>query len=529
MTRLLLSPRLAETAIVFVACAIAVFLSHDMEYLLNWPLWGDEAWVVISRNFPLSDLPSLISSTPIGWNLLVQVFSSFGDTCGRVLVQLFTVGAAVAAYGIGRALSSLRSALTTRAAGAIVAISVVSAPASLLRNDIKHYTADAFITLVIMLLVILVIQSRDPDRDHNRDRSALITLTVVSSLGLTLAFATLFASGAAFLALAVHSLLVNDRRQFRETVIAGVIAAVSLALWYSAFYIRGDIPSLREFWQPQYPQSLMDLPRFIGTRLLLVDDQTAFHSVFVILPLVIIGTLILWRHRLYAIALFGPLMLLLMTTLGLLERYPLLDGRTSHFFLIFTSVFTAVSIVLLLDTLYARALRGKRPAWVSRSWVPTVAIATLALIVIVAASPSWRAKSLPGYSVEAQIDYVLKHAGPSDLILFNNLASYQVGISWTRDEPSWCPNETAWTGFDICYPGVDDLRGFNTLNEAYELMDRHLEAAPGSAVWLIRSHVFVAYEQMEVDLPNRYEYQVIDLPIQPLGVVTGIERAEQSP
>jgi hypothetical protein len=73
----------------------------------------------------------------------------------------------------------------------------------------------------------------------------------------------------------------------------------------------------------------------------------------------------------------------------------------------------------------------------------------------------------------------------------------------------------------ICYPGSDRIAGFRSLDEAYAAIDRHVQDHPGSRVWLIRSHVFVDYEQMERDLPMRYAYRVIDLPIQPVGVVDG--------
>lgn len=497
--------RVLHIGIVVLASAVVVALTHDVPYLLSWPLWGDEAWVVITRKFPLSDLPQLISSTPIGWNWAVQGFAVLGDQGGRVLVQLFNMLAVAVGYFIGREVASSPSRAQVALSGVAVALAVALTPATLTRLDIKHYTADTFVALLIFYLVIR--QVRRPAR------SSLIALTIVSALALCTSLAAVFPIGAAYAALGLHSAISRDWKGFRTIAVAAAIAAAGIAAWYFSFYTNGDISALREFWTASYPRSILHVPTFVGSSLILIDNETIFRTVWVIIPLVTVGTVMLWRKRWIAISAFGPLMLGLMIVLGVARRYPLLDARTSHFFLIFTSVLCVLTVILIIEWLASRWSRYTRLA--------NLALAALIALMVALAIPLANAHTLPQYDTGNQARYVEEHLKPGDLVLYNQLASYQLGMTWTRDAPSWCPDQRAWTGFNVCYPGVDDFLPYWSLEEAYALIDAHLRENPESRIWLIRSHVFYEYEQMEGELPEMYDYELIGLPIQPVGVIYG--------
>ncbi|MEK8107833.1 hypothetical protein NKG94_27590 [Micromonospora sp. M12] len=58
--------------------AVAVLLAlvpvvHDLKTALTASYWLDEAWVALSVRLPLSDLPVVTSSTPLGWSLLLRL------------------------------------------------------------------------------------------------------------------------------------------------------------------------------------------------------------------------------------------------------------------------------------------------------------------------------------------------------------------------------------------------------------------------------------------------------------------------
>lgn len=500
----------ATFAIVVMAALVVTAATHDIGYLLTSPLSGDESWVVIAKLFPLSDLPTLSSSAPVGFNLLVQAFGVLGLTGGRILVQLFAAGSIVAAFYLGR-----RSPVRPPRAGAtltgiVAAVTIAVTPATLIRVDVKHYSADAFVTLTIAFLMLRYVQTRS--------KATLAVLTVVSAVSLLIAFATLFAASAAFLALLVDALI--TRTGVRRALIAGATSAAGLALCYFLFSSHGDIPALRKFWAYEYPAGILALPHFVASRLIQIDTLAAFRTVFVIVPLVIVTIVVAIRRRAWAFALYLPTMFVIMCVLGLAQRYPLLEGRTSNFFVIAGSLFAGLGAFWLLGWAAERlsdavGLRG-------RSWTRFTGLISgilVAAVLVGLAIPTFRAHPLPGYDTANQAEYVESHLKPHDLVLFNDLASYQLALTWKLDTPSWCPDDTAWTGYYICYPDSPRIKGFGSLAEAYRDIDEHLAKYPGSRVWLIRSNVFVAYEAMEKYLFANYYYAVIDLPYQPVGVV----------
>jgi hypothetical protein len=501
------------TLVVLVLAAIVVTgMTHDIGYLLTWPLSGDESWVVIAKLFPLSDLPTLSSSAPVGWNLLVQGFGVFGLTGGRILTELFAAASVVAAFYAGR-LSPVRPlGIPPVLLGAVAAATIALTPGTLVRVDVKHYSADAFVTMLILFLVLR--QLATPTR------GGLVALAAVSAVGLLVAFATLFAAIAAFAALLIDAMI--RRTRVRGILVSGSVAAVGILACYLAFSSRGDIPALRTFWLPQYPASLIALPHFVASRLILIDHLAAFSTVFAIIPLVIIVIVVAIRGRHWGFALFLPALFATMCVLGLAHRYPLLEGRTSHFFIVTASFYAGMGALWLVAAVASRiGRRGGRQPGIPPRRAAGVAAALVVVVLFGLSVPSLRAHPLPFYDTQHQVDYVESHLQPNDLVLFNDLASYQVALTWHLDRASWCRDDTAWTGYYLCYPGSKRIEGFGALTQAYGVIDAHLAAHPGSKVWLIRSNVFIPYEQMEKHLFAHYDYAVIDLPIQPVGVVTG--------
>ncbi len=500
-------------AVVLLAALGIVATTQDIPYLLSWPLWGDEAWVVLSRLFPLSDLPMLTSSSPIAWNLLVQAFSLLGDTGGRILTLLFHAAAIAAAFYAGRWMPWRPGGLNPTALGAITALGVALAPGTLARVDIKHYAADAFVTLLVLALTF-----------HARSgRRVLVGLTIIGAFGTLVAFATVFVVPAAFLALLVEAVV--QKRRVTGILVGGSIAAIGMLTCYLMVAMKGDNDSLRGFWTSAYPRGLLDLPKFLGSRMLDVDASITFLNIGIIAVFVLAMLITAARRHAWEAIVFPGVVLAIMIVLGLLHRYPLLDQRTSHFFIVLTSFCATVGALVVVTTVLNR-LPGRLAMPPRRTALAAACI--VALTITVLSIPDWRAHRLPLYDTTHQTAYVESHLRADDLVLYNELAGYQLALSWRLDAPSWCPDPAAWTGYVICYPHTDRIAGFSTLAAAYAAVDTHLMQHPGSRVWLIRSHVFVEYEQMEKDLPERYTYRVIDLPIQPVGVIEGFRDDQET-
>src|SRR5215470_6638881 len=69
--------RAAEFAIA-TGLGLLVLVVHDVGYLLRQPYWNDESWVAVTTRFPLTDLRATTSSTPIGWSVLLRLFTVSG-------------------------------------------------------------------------------------------------------------------------------------------------------------------------------------------------------------------------------------------------------------------------------------------------------------------------------------------------------------------------------------------------------------------------------------------------------------------
>jgi hypothetical protein len=72
---------------------LLVLVVHDVGYLLRQPFWIDEAWVAVSTRFPLSQLPATTSATPIGWSVVLRIFSLGGNQTSRLLPLAFAAAA----------------------------------------------------------------------------------------------------------------------------------------------------------------------------------------------------------------------------------------------------------------------------------------------------------------------------------------------------------------------------------------------------------------------------------------------------
>jgi hypothetical protein len=107
----------AAAAVGLVGLALVTQHVHTM---IHSAYWLDEAWVAMSVRLPLSDLPTVTASTPVGWTLLLRL-APIADL--RAVPLAFLILAALAGYALGRSLgwASRRYGVLAGAAPAMAA------------------------------------------------------------------------------------------------------------------------------------------------------------------------------------------------------------------------------------------------------------------------------------------------------------------------------------------------------------------------------------------------------------------------
>lgn len=459
--------------------AAGVFLVHDTPYMLRHPYWLDEAWVVVSTRAPLGDLPRVVSATPLGWATLLRLVPGSSAQHERLLPLLFGAGTVFVAYLIGRELRLLPVVGGLLTGGAALLV-----PAMLVRADLKSYTADAFVTVLLLYLVTRL--------ETRWSRAWLAAVVGVAVFGLLFAHATAFAGTAALLSVALGALFTGAWRRLAEAVVAGLVGAIGMGTVYLLVDKRHETPLIRAYWTSHYVPTdrglagVRDTIEYLGTPILPYLGVGA--PVLGALGAVAVVTLVLTGRRV-GTALVLPVIALEMVVAAAQKRYPLLDLRTSTFLLAGTAVLLAIG-VLGLARLAARV-----------HWTLGVAVAAVAAVSYVhVATPYLRFHPLPPEDARAQIRYVERHAGPDDVILVNSFAGYSYGHYAKSPAPQFPASQKAANdtiGFVVGYPRstrVIALPGRRTEDVVTGLRDARALAcqAPQPLIWIVRSHLGVA-------------------------------------
>lgn len=457
--------------------AAAVFFVHDTPYMLRHPYWLDEAWVIVSTRAPLADLPRVVSATPLGWAVLLRLVPGASAQHERLVPLLFGAGTVFIAYLIGRELRLLGAV----GGGLLTGAAALLVPAMLVRADLKPYTADAFVTVLLLFLVCRL--------ETRWSRRRLAVVVGVAVLGLLFSHATAFAGTAALLSIALGALLTRAWRRLAEAMVAGVAGAVGMGVMYLLVDKRHETPLIRAYWTSHYVPTdagwagIQDKIEYLGTA---------------ILPYLGVGAWVLWTLAGVAIvtlvrtgrrvgtALMMPIVAIAMVVAAAQRRYPLLDQRTSTFLLVGTIVVLAIG-VLGMARLAARA------HWTLG--VGVVAVAAVSYIHV--ASPYLRFHPLPPEDVRAQVRYVERHVGPNDVVLVNSSAGYGYGYYANSPSPQFPRTQEAANdtiGFVVGYPRstrVIALSGRRAKDVVNGLRDARALACQTRepVIWIVRSHV----------------------------------------
>jgi non-canonical purine NTP pyrophosphatase (RdgB/HAM1 family) len=459
-----------------VVVGAAVLLVHDVPYMLHHPFWVDEAWVADSVRARLGLTPTLTSATPVGWTLLLRMIPFGGAQRLRLVPLGFTVLAAASGYWLGRELKISR--FTT---GILTGAAVLLSPAMLLRDDLKQYTAEAFTSILLLVLVARV------ENDWTRWRLALIGLATV--VGLFFSNTVIFVGVAAMAGLALECLI---RRHFRRLLEVGCASGAMLALSLGLYVLvdRSHVTaSITAFWDGYYiprNQGLHGAWRYVDTRLHQLAPYLGFHSLRLDAALILAGIVaLIWLGR-YALAAMFPLTLLAVAVASADRRFPFGDLRTSTFWLVMAPVLMAVAVAVV-----GRAIAAiNRPA----------AFATGAVLLafwVSSAHPDIRSHPLPNEDIRSQVEYLNGHVRPGDIVVVDYTGSYGFAYYDHRLRPVFVHDSFPSQGFIPQFPGDSEVvimpnRRAEDVANALATATAKLDAeSPGDRgrIWILRTHV----------------------------------------
>ena len=459
-----------------VAVALAVLLVHDVRYLLTHAYWVDEAWVADTLRARIGLTHTLTSSTPLGWAYLLRLVPFGGLQRARLVPLAFTMLAAATGYLFGRELR-----LAPYVTGILTGAAVLLSPAMLVRDDLKQYTAEAFLAVLLWLLVARI--------ENGWTRRRLIVIAAVGSVGLFFANTVIFIGVAAMAGLAFECLVRKQYRRLAEVACASAgMLAVSGAIYL--VFVRPQVTTiLTNDWNPNYmpthsvPAAVTFLRRELVENLV---PYLGFGSLAVDTALILAGIgALLWLRR-FALAAMFPVTLVLVVAASAARKYPFGDLRTSTFWLVTAPLLMAVAVAA------AAHLAGRA----DRRLPALVAAAALAVWVPVT-SPYFRTHLIPNENVRAEVDYLNAHLRPGDVVIVDYAASYGFSYYWPRANPSY-PRDIVGPNVHVAaYPGVSwmivmrDRQPADVANALAQARAKIAAEPRGSRgrIWIVRSHL----------------------------------------
>ena len=438
---------------------LLVLAAHDVPYLLSLSFWLDEGWVAVTTRFPLSQLPDVTNSTPIGWSALLRLVTVPGTQSSRLLPLAFAGAAVVIAYWFARQLGWQRRAAAV-CAGVLAGTSALLSPAMLARDDLKQYTADACLSLLVLALTSRL------ERDWSRSR--LAALSVACWGGMLFSDAVTFVGAAAFTALCVTALARRNWRRLAESCAVGAVTAVLMYGVYEVFDERAvtagliDGAHMRNYFIP-LDGGLPAAFTFVTSRFAGLGGAFALGPAWLAVPLVLAGIVTMFwlgrRATALAVVLLWPVVLLV----NAVRRYPFLDERTNTYLIVITVVIAAIGVIgvgcwlpgAVRATVSARRLLSlRRPGW---STAMTAWLAGLCVLAAAAfgwaARPYLRSENIPSQNVRGQTRYVYAHEASDDVILVDTSSSYGFAYYWPVGRPSIRPDDNVAQDYEPYFPG----------------------------------------------------------------------------
>jgi hypothetical protein len=478
-------PLSAEHGLVLLL-SLLVLAVHDVGYLLSQSFWNDEDWVALTTRLPLSELPATTASTPIGWAGLLRLVSFGHGQSGRLLPLAFAAAAVIPGYWLARRLDWMRKDQAV-VAGVLAGCAVLLVPAMLVRDDLKQYTADACLALMVLALTARL--------ERQWSRAGLVLLSAAVPAGLLVSHTTAFAGAAAFAGIFVVQVARRTWARLAEATVAAAGAAILGLGIYEAFDTRALLPGLTAYWHANFPpagHSLGKASQFVVLRFSRIHVYFGLGPAWLAVPLVLAGLMTIARHGRPATATAFIALWPEMLLMAGLHRYPFLDLRTSTFLITVTAVVAAIGVAGMSAALRAR-LRGRITGAAAVVLVPAVALAAFGL----GARQYLRSHLIPSEDIRQQTQYVAAHAAGTDPIVVSASSNWGFGYYWPAGQPSRRPDPTNLQGYQAYF--ADQPRIIVARDGAAAAIGAAMAQAlgqlhPGACarIWLVRSHVSAA-------------------------------------
>ncbi len=443
--------------------ALLALLARRPASMLRAPFWVDEAWVAHSVLVPFGALRRVTLSTPIGWTALLRLVPPVGPPERlRLVPLLFAALTAPLAYLLARELDPGR-----RLPALVTGVAVAVFPGGLYRHDLKQYTADAAVALLLVWL--------GARAERQRDRRSLALLAGVAGACGLVSHTTVFVAAAVFTGLVLAALGRWALRHAAEAAAAGLAAAAALGLLYLAFARPAHNAALRGYWDGYYvPDD--GAWTFLRERVTAMLGFTGFGHL-PSLALLLLAVVLLWRAGRVATALVLPVLSVVVLVAGEVRLYPLWEKRTGLFYFVLAAALAAYAV----GSLAAVAARRTRGAG--------------AVVVLGVAAAALAASALPAYRSPAPFEnskgfvaHLAAHAAPQDGIVVDRAASYGFAFYWRADRPRLAPRPTSSIAWIPDYGAASRVHVVPDLTpEAVgAALDR--AAARGGAVWIVLTH-----------------------------------------
>lgn len=462
-------------AVLALSAGCLVLAVHNASYLLRAPYWLDESWVVASTRMPLSRLRSMVGPSPALWTLVVRLQIFGGEQRQRVVPLVFAGLAVALGYAVLRVLGHGRVlALLLGAAP------VLFAPAMLVRDDLKQYTADTFVLLLLLVLVARV--------DARWTRGRILAVGLAAGLGPGLSSAALFGGTAALAAVVVSALVDRRGRRLRDVTTAVVLGVIGDLFWLFTFLLPNTNQALIDYWRPDYPpRSFAGSIDYLSQRASVLTAGAGVSPLWVLGLLSLLGTAVLLARRRVATALVVPVAAMGVLLAGLLRLSPVLDARTS------TWLFVGIDVIIAIGV--AGVVRGLvRWRRVVGGVLALVILATAGGLFVHGAWPQVRSTAtIPDENVRGPEQYVAAHRGPHDVVIVDFGASFAWAYYADLDVVPVRSSVSA-TGFGVGFPSSS--RVVTVSQEGADAVDTALDHAahlagdrPGCRIWIVRSHM----------------------------------------
>ncbi|MEV4621908.1 hypothetical protein AB0J74_24765 [Asanoa sp. NPDC049573] len=469
-----------------LALIAATLAIHDVRAALALPYWLDEAWVAASVRFPLGDLSAVTGSTPVGWTALLRLVPDVDDL--RLVPIGFLVLSVLAGYALA-AVPRWPSPAHRVVAGLVTGLAVALLPAQQVRHDLKQYTADATVALLLLTVGGLV------EASYSRRRLGLLLATF--TLGTLISHPTVLVGGCVAGALVITALVRGQRRQAVEAAVTGALMLAVSAAAYVGLARNGANGAMESFWEPFFP-TFGQLPGFLGGRLTGLRPFLGMPWPLLLL-LAAAGLVTVARSGRPALALAGALLLPAGVLAGLAHRYPLLDLRTSHFLLVCLTAFAALGVVGIATS--AGGLLARRSRAGATAVAAVLALATLGGYLWATADwlrfngndPELGVRvSATSEDTRRPTAYVWANRRPGDIVLVSGSAMFGFAFYWP-ERPGHRPDPNSAVGWRPTYAddaivvsgGRDPAAIHAAVLEAIGLADK---SSPEAVVWVIRSH-----------------------------------------